>query len=148
LVSDEGRDGLLQERHAGVEDPVLEHGVVGVARHEDHLHLGTKGREALGELPPAHAGQHHVRQQRSILAPCFSQMRSASPPLGAVEDHVARAAEDALGEGAHLLVVLDQEDGLFVQRALGRLDGEAAHRAAPRHLREVELERRPLPGSL
>jgi len=94
----------LQEGHARVEHPVLQDRVVGVARHEQHLHLGTLWGQALGQLAAAHAREHHVGQQqvdaRSVLL--ADQQRLTA--VGRVEHDVAAAPQDPARERAQLVV--------------------------------------------
>ena len=42
------------------------------------------------------------------MAPCFSQIKNASPPLGGHLDHVSTAPQDVLRKQAHWIAVLDQ----------------------------------------
>src|SRR5712692_3051809 len=56
-----GREGLGEEGHAGPEDTVADDGIIRVARHVEHLHVGTQGGEPLGELATAHLRHDDVR---------------------------------------------------------------------------------------
>src|SRR5437870_6573962 len=44
------REGLLEKRHAWVQLPVMEHSLVGVARHKEDLHVGTQGLQPFRQL--------------------------------------------------------------------------------------------------
>ncbi len=63
------RERFLEERDARVEHAVVHDRVVGVARHEKHLLIsGTqRGRDAIGQLRPAHPRHHHVRHEQVNL---------------------------------------------------------------------------------
>src|SRR2546428_13476228 len=60
------REGLLEERHAWVQLPVMEHSLVGVARHKEYLHVGTQGVQPFGQLAPAHPRYPHFANLQSI----------------------------------------------------------------------------------
>jgi len=60
-------DRTLKIRDARIEDAVLDDRIIGVPRHEVHLHRGPQRRQACRELSPAHAGKDDVRQQQVDL---------------------------------------------------------------------------------
>ena len=140
-----GRDRLLEKGDARVEDAVLEDGVVGVAGHEEHLHLRPQRREALGELPPAHAGHHDVGQQQVDLRPVLLADEQRLAAVRRLEHDVAVAPKDASARR--------RAPGRRPRRAGssrcprpdsggGRCDGATCGGTAD--AREVDLERRAL----
>src|SRR5438128_1284026 len=64
---------LLQKRRAWVELPVMDNGLVGVARHKEDLHVGTRGLQKFRQFAPAHpwhdnVGHQQVDRHRVLLA--------------------------------------------------------------------------------
>jgi hypothetical protein len=68
------------------------------------------------------------------------------PAVRGLQHDVAVAAKDATDDGAHLVVVLDEEDRLVAANGMGLRPLRSASVGGPAYLREVNLERRPLAG--
>lgn len=51
---------LGQERDAGVQRAVMDDGIAGVARGEQHLEIGPPFERAIGERPTAHFGHDNI----------------------------------------------------------------------------------------
>jgi putative AlgH/UPF0301 family transcriptional regulator len=54
-------EGLLEERDAGLDDPVAHDGVVHLAAHVEDADAGVVLHDPLGQLAAAHLGHHDVR---------------------------------------------------------------------------------------
>jgi hypothetical protein len=59
-----GREWLLQEGNAGVQDAMVDDGVVRIARDVQHLHFWTHFDQAFGEFASAHLLQHDIGKQQ------------------------------------------------------------------------------------
>jgi len=118
-------------------------GVVGVAGHEQDLHLAQQGRQGNSHLLAAHVGHHHVRDHQVDRAAVAHGDAHRVGPVARLEHRVPVFPEDIAREHPHQVLVLDEEDGFMTPGRDGR-----------RHIRfllcgqgfvtgEVDLERRP-----
>ncbi len=145
------RERLLEERGVGRE-PVGARVLVGVARREENPEPGPPGGQPLGELEAVEAGHDDVGHQqvdRNVAA-------DAKGRLGALDGHdrVALQLQELGDDGAHRVLVLDEQDplraaglGLRVgwcgrddrQRLLGTGEQHAERRAAAELALDLEV---------
>src|SRR5262245_62034862 len=71
-----GGERFGQEVDIGVEPPVMDDGIAGIAGDVQHLHAGTKPLDLLRELASVHAvRQHHVGEQQVDLRRAFDRLQ-------------------------------------------------------------------------
>src|SRR6266496_1424326 len=64
LVFEGGKaEGFLQQVDAGIEHAVVSNGILGVARHVEHTHVGELGGDLACQLAAIHSGHDDVGQQ-------------------------------------------------------------------------------------
>jgi hypothetical protein len=117
--------------------------VVGIARHAEDPRIWACQYEALGEAGAAHLGHHHVREQQiDFPGVTLADEESLSRVLSL--DHVVTLSpQDTQDDGSNLLLILDEEDGLFPAKG-HRGDGRGGHVDFGIDAWQVDLERRPL----
>ena len=124
-------------------------GVAGVAGHEQHREIGPGFLGFAGEIAPAHAGQHDVRQQKIDPGSRPPQKAEAGFRVLCREHAVIEIAKGVDEVGAHVLVVFDDEDR-FASLSLRRLV-EVLHlvqQTLALEPRQVDFHRRAVTGSL
>src|SRR2546422_571921 len=55
---------LLEVRDAGLQDPMMDDGLVGITRRVQHLHVGSQLCQLLGQLPTAEPWHDDIREQQ------------------------------------------------------------------------------------
>src|SRR5579859_558254 len=125
------REGLGEEMDVGIVADALAKGILGVARDEDDLHVGSGLAHLLDQGWTVHARHHHVgddEMDRFRLGLDDLQRRLAALRL---EHGVALVPERPGAEQADRILVLDQQDG-----------AGAGQVARCRHFERIEQRRR------
>src|SRR5437016_86384 len=141
-----GREGLLEEGGARIQDAMMDDGRVGVPRNKQYPQARPERAQTLGQLAPAQSRHHHVRHEQVDRARgAFDDPRRLDGG-GDGQHRVAVHLEDLPGELADRLVVLDQQHRL---RAPAEHDGlwlGLAELAGGLDPRQVDLDGRTPPG--
>ena len=103
-------EGLLQQIGIRIEPALVDDGIVGVARHEEHRKSWPVPQEASDQLPPAHLRHHDISQQevnRSLVA-----CRQLERKLGRrrEEHRIALLFQHSPDHGANPGIVLNHEN--------------------------------------
>ena len=130
-----GAERLLQEGHVRFEDAVADNGLVGVARHEQHVDRGARVEQQVGELRPLMRGMTRSVRSRWMRPSCRCATAMASSPSVSFEDGVAARAEHEARERAHGSSVFDEQDRLVSSGRLRCFDQRIGRREPSRSLR-------------
>ena len=103
-------------------------GLVGVPRHVDHLHVGARRQQPLGEGRPAHLRHHDVGDQQVDRSGRLRRRRERLVAVGGRQHDVPVPRQPLAQEIAHPVLVLDQQQRLASARRRRR--GSAAVRAS------------------
>ena len=103
-------DGFDEDARVGRKG-VLGEGLKGVAAHEDHLDLWPPVLHSLGDLEPAAAGHHDVREQKVDGARIFVQHREGALGVARRQDPVSPRLQDVLYELHEGRFVVDDQHG-------------------------------------
>ena len=87
--------------------------VVSVAGHKDHLGIGTRFGETLGEFASAHPGHHHVGEKQIDRRLERLGNRQGVVAMSRFEDRIAVIFELGTKQDAYALFVFDQQHGLM-----------------------------------
>ena len=114
-----------------------------------------KPRAFLQQRRPVDAGHDHVGDQQVDLAGVLLGQGQGLLAVGGLDHLVAAGAQQAGGDAAHGVLVLDEQDAADAgqvagrRRGLGRGRGDRRQRAAGRGVdRQEDAEGRALPGVL
>src|SRR3990172_7387635 len=131
--------------YPGLEDTVMDHGIVGVAGRVQNAHRGTQRSHAVGEDSAAHPRHDHIGyQQMDRLRMSLEELEGLGSVAGG-EDIVAAALQDRAGELEQIRIVLHHQNRLASARDRSRrIRSELLGSAVD--LGEVDHERGPFPG--
>ena len=104
------RERLRQEVEVLALRQVLAEGVLGIAGDEDDLQVRPRLAQLAEQRRPVELGHHHVGDDEVDLAAGLLHHLERLDAGGRLVDLVAARGERARGEGAHRLLVLDEQD--------------------------------------
>ena len=103
---------LLQQGRVGIEPAVMDDGTADVARHVERFHRRVSTLHFRGQVAPGHgAGQYNIGQQQIDIRVLVEPDEGTRAHIR-VDHVVTEAGEQPDDKGAHILIVLDHQDGL------------------------------------
>jgi hypothetical protein len=127
-----GRERLLDETGFAVSRPLLTTGLVRVTGHEEYFHRRTARQPGSARSRPPSFGI-----TTSAISRWMGPLCAGDPPgvrgVGRVQNLVAFAPQGVAHQVAHLILILDQQDGFGAARRFGQgsfVSGAAAGRCA------------------
>ena len=109
---DGGREGLLQEGHAGVDDPPPNHRMVRIARHVEHFDGRPLRKQCLRQFGAAHPRHHDVAEQQVQLSLMLLGHLQRLFAVGGFEDRIPIFFKHFSGKAANAVFVFGHENRL------------------------------------
>jgi len=113
-------DRLLDHRHAGIEPALVDDGVAGITRREQHHEIRSSIFCLFRQLPAVHAREHHVGQKQIDADVGRLDQAQSRYRIVRAEHAIVQIAQQLHQIGADIAVVLDHEDR-FIPGAFHRL---------------------------
>src|SRR5262249_10034124 len=105
------REGFVQQRNVSRKDTAVQNHIVGVTRHEEHLHLGPHDGKPFGQFASVYLGHDQIAQQQVDCPGVLPTVSYRILGIGLQHD-IAVHFQHLASYLAHLIVILDQQYSL------------------------------------